>query len=168
MIWIRLCLAIPSKHFRVFFLNSHRGVKIHRSVPVYHGIEWWKGPLTIGEGSSIGFRNHLDCRRGLVIGKNVCLASDVTVWTLHHDYNNTHFSAVGGEVVIGDYVWLCSNCIILPGVKIGEGAVVAAGAVVSRDVAPWTVVGGVPARPIAKRDEKEYDYRPGEYWLPLL
>ena len=63
---------------------------------------------------------------------------------------------------------MCSNCIILPGVTIGEGAVVAAGAVVSRDVESWTVVGGVPAKPIARREVKEYDYRPGDYWLPLL
>lgn len=168
MLWIRLCLAVPSKHFRILFLNCHKDVQIHRSVPIYHGIEWWAGPLSIKEGSSVGFRNHLDCRSGLEIGKNVCLASDVTIWTLHHDYNDVHFSAKGGKVIIGDHAWLCSNCIILPGVTIGEGAVVAAGAVVSRDVEPWTVVGGIPARPIAKRDEKAYDYRPGDYWLPLL
>ena len=168
MIGIRLCLAVPSKHFRRFFLNCHHGVSIHASVPLYHRLEWWKGPLSIGEGSSIGFRNHLDCRSGLEIGKNVCLASDVTIWTLHHDYNDVHFASKGAKVTIGDYAWLYSNCIVLPGVTIGEGAVVAAGAVVSRDVEPWTVVGGVPARPIAKRDKKEYDYRPGDYWLPLL
>lgn len=168
MIWIRVCLAVPSKHFRLFFLNFHRDVHIHKSVPVNHKLEWWKGPLQIGEGSSIGFRNHLDCRSGLEIGKNVCLASDVTIWTLHHDYNDVHFSAKGGKVTIGDYAWLCSNCIILPGVTIGEGAVVAAGAVVCKDVEPWTVVGGVPAKKISERERKEYDYRPGDYWLPML
>ncbi len=168
MIWIRICLAIPSKHFRRFFLNCHRDVCVHKSVPLYHRLEWWKGPLSISEGSSVGFRNHLDCRKGIEIGKNVCLASDVTIWTLHHDYNDVHFSSRGGKVTIGDYAWLCSNCIILPGVTIGEGAVVAAGAVVSRDVESWTVVGGVPAKPIARREVKEYDYRPGDYWLPLL
>lgn len=168
MVWIHISLAVPSKHFRRFFLNCHRNVQIHESVPIYHGLEWWAGPLSLGEGSSVGFRNHLDCRKGLEIGRNVCLASDVTIWTLHHDYNDAHFSVKGGKVTIGDYAWLCSNCIVLPGVTIGEGAVVAAGAVVNRDVAPWTVVGGVPAKPVAQREKKEYDYRPGDYWLPML
>lgn len=168
MVWIRVCLAVPSKHFRRFFLNGHRNVHIHRSVPLYHGLEWWEGPLSIGEGSSIGFRNHLDCRCGLEIGRNVCLASDVTIWTLHHDYNDVHFKVKGGKVTIGDYAWLCSNCIILPGVTLGEGVIVAAGAVVTKDVEPWTVVGGVPAKPVGKREKKEYDYAPGDYWLPML
>lgn len=168
MLWIRLVCCIPSKHLRRALLCLYRDVCIHRSVPLYHGLEYWRGPLVIGEGSSIGFRNHLDCRRGIHIGRNVCLASDVTIWTLHHDYNDPSFRAKGAGVTIGDYAWLCSNCIILPGVTIGEGAVVAAGAVVRSDVEPWTVVGGVPARKIAERQRKDYHYRPGEYWYPLL
>ena len=168
MIVIKFFCAVPSKHIRLLFLNCHKDVNIHRSVPVYHGFEWWKGPLSIGKGSSIGFRNHLDCRMGVEIGRNVCLASDVTIWTLHHDYNDESFRVKGGKVTIGDYAWLCSNCIILPGVIIGEGAVVAAGAVVCGDVAPWSVVGGVPARVIAERERKTYNYCPGDYWLPMI
>jgi acetyltransferase-like isoleucine patch superfamily enzyme len=55
------------------------------------------------------------------------------------------------DVVIGPRSWLGHNVVVLPGVTIGEGAVVAAGAVVSRDVEPWTIVGGVPARVIGHR-----------------
>lgn len=167
-LWIRLWLFFPSKHIRRFFLNSYKGVKLHKSVPVYYGFEWWKGPFKVGKGSSIGFRNHIDCRCGVEIGENVCLASDVTIWTLHHDYNDSGFGVKGGKVRIGNYAWLCSNCIVLPGVTIGEGAIIAAGAVVSKDVDPWTVVGGVPARVIARREIKNYDYSPGDYWLPFL
>ena len=168
MLWIRFICCIPSKHIRRGLLCLYRDVNIHRSVPLYHGLEYWRGPLTIGEGSSIGFRNHLDCRKGLFIGRNVCFASDVTIWTLHHDYNDISFRAKGAPVTIGDYAWLCSNCIVLPGVTIGEGAVIAAGAVVTSDVEPWTVVGGVPARRLSVRERKNYKYVPGNYWLPLL
>lgn len=57
---------------------------------------------------------------------------------------------------------------ILPGVSIGEGAVVAAGAVVTSDVEPWTVVGGVPARKIGNREKKQYNYKPGDFWIPFV
>ena len=141
---------------------------VHRSVPIYSGFEWWQGPLEIGEGSTIGFHNHFDCRKGIYVGKNVCFATGVCIWTLHHDYNDIHFCSKGARVIIGDYAWLCSHCIILPGVTIGEGAIVASGAVVTKDVEPWTVVGGIPAKEIAKREQKDYDYRPGAYWVPFV
>jgi len=57
----------------------------------------------------------------------------------------------GDRVIVGNDVWIGHAAILLPGVNVGDGAVIAAGAVVSRDVAPYTIVGGVPARPIRKR-----------------
>ncbi|WP_426421985.1 DapH/DapD/GlmU-related protein [Bradyrhizobium genosp. A] len=57
----------------------------------------------------------------------------------------------GDRVIVGNDVWIGHAAILLPGVSVGDGAVIAAGAVVSRDVAPYTIVGGVPARPIRKR-----------------
>ncbi|WP_425562996.1 DapH/DapD/GlmU-related protein [Mucilaginibacter gynuensis] len=89
------------------------------------------------------------------------------IWTLHHDYNTTDFAQVGKTVVIEDYAWLCSRSVILPGVTIGKGAVVAAGAVVTRDVQPYTVVGGIPAKPIAKRME-DLTYDLGDAILPII
>ncbi|WP_418409957.1 acyltransferase [Alistipes sp.] len=166
--WIRFICWIPSKTTRRFLLNRYQNVKIAAKVPIYRGGLYWKGPLEIGKGSSIGFKCHLDCRRGIKIGRNVCLASEVMIWTLHHDYNDIHFIAKGAPVIIKDYVWLCARAIVLPGITIGEGAIVAAGAVVCKDVEPWTVVGGVPAKKIGVRDRKEYDYTPGAYWIPLF
>lgn len=69
---------------------------------------------------------------------------------------------------MGDYCWICSRAIVLPGVNIGEGAVVAAGAVVCKDVEPWSVVGGVPAKKIGERERKGYDYVPGAYSIPFF
>ena len=82
------------------------------SVPIYSGFEWWQGPFEVGKGSSIGFHNHIDCRIGVYIGKDVCLASNICIWSLHHDYNDIHFAAKGAPVRIEDYAWLCSHCII--------------------------------------------------------
>lgn len=164
---IKILLKIPSKHIRRWWLNSHKDVCISKTnVAIYGGMTWWKGPLKIDEGTNIGFKCHLDCRRGITIGKNVCIASEVMIWTLHHDYNDEHFKVRGGTVCIGDYSWICSRAIILPGVKIGEGAIIAAGAVVCKDVEPWSVVGGVPAKKIGYRENKKYDYTPGAYWIP--
>lgn len=101
----------------------------------------------------------MDARKGLSIGKNVTIAFDAIIWSLHHDYNSTDFRADGAPVAIEDYAWICSRAIILPGVRIGKGAVVASGAVVTKDVEPYTVVGGVPAKKIAERRE-DLDYKP--------
>lgn len=165
---IRLILELPSKHLRRYFLNLYKDVRIDKTALLYGGMYWWKGPLVIGSGCNIGFKCHLDCRRGIKIGKNVTIASEVMFWSLHHDYNDLHFGIKGGQVTVGDYCWICSRAIILPGVNIGEGAVVAAGAVVCKDVAPWSIVGGVPAKKIGEREQKNYDYVPGAYSIPFF
>ncbi|MFZ4456098.1 MAG: acyltransferase [Bacteroidales bacterium] len=157
----------PSHRFRLFILRM-KGATLDKSIAIQRGCQFWNpAKLDIGSGSVVGFNVNLDSRKGLVIGKNVTIASDVMIWTLHHDYNDPQFSTIGNKVSIGDYAWVCSRAIILPGVSIGEGAVVAAGAVVSRDVAPYTVVGGVPAKKIAERN-KSLNYIPSQYKLHLV
>jgi acetyltransferase-like isoleucine patch superfamily enzyme len=104
---------------------------------------------------------------GLTIGSNVNISNEVMIWTLHHDYNDADFASTGQAVIIEDYVWLCSRSIILPGVTIGKGAVVAAGAVVTKNVEPYTVVGGIPAKQIAKRNEN-LTYDLGDAILPII
>jgi maltose O-acetyltransferase len=89
-------------------------------------------PLTIGEDSDIGEHTH--------------------IWTLEHDPNDPNHGTKSGAVTIGDHVWIASRVTILPGVSVGRGAVVAAGAVVTRDVPSLSIVGGVPARVIGQRD----------------
>ncbi|AEI51016.1 acyltransferase [Runella slithyformis] len=164
----RIISSFPSQRIRISMLNF-MGAKIPRKTAVYGGNEY-RNPkgLSIGEGTALGHRAVLDARMGLEIGNNVCFGTEVMIWSLHHDYNDIGFKGVGGKVTIGNYVWLGSRCIILPGTTIGEGAVVAAGAVVTKDVAPFTVVGGVPAKVIAKRDRKVYNYSPNSYKLHLV
>lgn len=89
----------------------------------------------------------------LVIGNNVSIAGEVRVYTMEHDIDDPHFCEISGPVTIEDYVVIGTRVLILPGVTIKEGAVVASGAVVTKDVEPFTVVGGVPAREIKKRSQ---------------
>lgn len=162
-----LC-RLYSKHLRAFVLRK-MGSKIAKGVSIYRNGYIWDGSnIEIGSGSTIGFKVHLDDRKKIIIGKNVTIASEVMIWSLHHDYNDIYFKAVGAPVIIEDYAWICSRAVILPGVTIGQGAVVASGAVVSKNVEPWTVVGGVPAKKIADRDIKNYLYIPNEYWIPFI
>ena len=116
--------------------------------------------LVIESGCSIGPKVMLDARSGLTIRKNATIAYDAIIWTLHHDMNSEDFHVIGGPVEIGEYAWICSRSIILPGVKIGKGAVVASGAVVTKDVEPYAVVAGLPAKKIGERKQLDYKYVP--------
>jgi len=100
----------------------------------------------------------LDGREGITFGENVNVGSHVSIYTRQHDVDSPHFDEVGAPVVVGTYAWIASHAVILPGVTIGEGAVVAAGSVVPSDVAPYTLVGGNPARVIRDRN-RDLRYR---------
>jgi maltose O-acetyltransferase len=85
------------------------------------------------------------------IAEDVDIATHVHIWTLEHDPGSDTHAVRGGSVIIEDHVWIAARATILPGITIGRGAVVAAGAVVNKDVAPLCIVGGVPARVIGER-----------------
>jgi len=89
----------------------------------------------------------------LRIGNNVSIAGEVRIYTMEHDVDSPTFEEVGAPVVIEDYAVVGTRVTILPGVTVGKGAVVASGAVVTRDVPPYTMVGGVPAKPIRERNK---------------
>ena len=158
---------LPFHSIRIFLLRLLKA-KIGNKVGLYRGFEVRRpSKLQIGNSTIIGHGALLDARMGLTIGNNVNLSNEVMIWTLHHDYNSPDFAQIGKPVIIEDYVWICSRAIILPGVIIGKGAVVAACAVVSRDVEPYTVVGGVPAKPIAKRNTN-LNYDLGDAIIPII
>jgi len=134
------------------------GMKIGAGSLIYLGQEI-RSPrrIEIGSDTSIGHGCKLDGRYGIRIGDHVNFSSEVMVWTLQHDMNDSGFRMSGGAVVIGDYAWISARAIILPGRTIGEGAVVAAGAVVTKDVEPYAIVAGVPAKKIGERT-RDLDY----------
>jgi maltose O-acetyltransferase len=107
--------------------------------------------VVVGRRSVIGNDCFLDGRKKLTIGSDVNIGGHVHIYTMEHDVSAADFRATGAPVVIRDRAYVASRSTVLPGVTIGEGAVVAAGAVVTRDVAPYAIVGGVPARVIGER-----------------
>lgn len=121
--------------------------------------------LVIAGNCHIGRYCQIDARGGISIGRNSVIASHSLLITADHDPQAPGFDGRLAPIVIGDRVWLGSRVIILKGVTVGEGAVVAAGSVVHRDVAPWTIVSGVPAKPIGRRSrEQTYEIDQGPTW----
>ena len=146
---------IHSHLIRNFFYRYIQGIELGKNVVIYSNCEI-RNPtkLKIGNETIIGNNAILDARAGLELGENVNLSSNVSIWTLQHDYRDRDFACTPehfGPVKICDRAWIGPNVIILHDVTVGEGAVVAAGAVVTKNVPPFTLYGGVPARQIGER-----------------
>jgi acetyltransferase-like isoleucine patch superfamily enzyme len=159
----RVLTHLPINDVRVGALRL-LGASIGPHVYVNTGSEFLSPEhLRIAGGLHVGRFCQIDARGGITIGSNVVIASHVLLITADHDIKDPQFSGRLGSIDIGDRVWIGSRATILKGVTIGEGAVVAAGAVVSRDVDPWAVVGGVPARQVDVRPQHQtyrIDYGP--------
>ena len=117
--------------------------------------------IEIGSDTIIGDHAFLDGRDKLVIGSHTDIASQVMIYNSEHDLSKEDFSAIVAPVEIGDYVFIGPRVTIMPGVKIGKGGAVAGGAVVTKDVDPFTIVGGVPAKLIGERKNKNPNYKLG-------
>lgn len=154
---LEICLNSYCNKLRISILRIY-GAQVCANVKIFRGIlVRMPKNLILGEGTSIGPQCLLDARNGLKLGRSVTLAYQSIIWTMHHDYEDINFGVKGGPVVIEDYVWVCSRAIILPGVTIGRGAVIASGAIVSKDVPPYAIVGGVN-KILKYRSQKEFDY----------
>lgn len=152
---------IPFHSVRNFFYLLV-GMKIGKGSTIHMWANFFYPPgIKIGEDTIIGDHVFLDGRVPLKIGNHVDIASQVLIYNSEHDINAEDFHAVEAPVEIGDYVFIGPRAIILPGVKIGKGAVVAAGAVVTSDVPPFSIVGGVPGKVIGERKNKKLHYRLG-------
>lgn len=120
--------------------------------------------ISIGDRTIIGMQCFLGGEAGLTIGSNVNISSYAVLLGGRHDVNDPKFSSILEPMVIDDYVWIATRATVTGGVHIGRGAVVAAGAVVTKDVPPYAIVGGVPAKKIGERDPNacvyQFKYRP--------
>ena len=156
---------IPVHPIRFFFYGLS-GIKIGKGSTIHMWANFFYPPnISIGEDTIIGDHIFLDGRDKLVIGNHVDIASEVMIYNSEHDINSEDFHAEIAPVEIGDYVFIGPRAIILPGVKIGQGAVVAAGAVVTKDVLDFAIVGGVPAKIIGERKVKDLHYKLGRVRL---
>jgi len=162
VIWIlHLVGGIPSHHIRRFFYRL-AGVKIGRGTTLHMRTRFYNTEhIVIGSDTLIGEGVVLDGRDKIVIGDHVDIASEVMIYNSEHDINDEGFKAISEPVTIEDYVFIGPRAIVLPGVTIKKGAVVGAGAVVTKDVEEYQVVGGVPAKLIGERKIKELHYKLG-------
>lgn len=162
---IYYCLArfLPSypfgRRFRGFLCSkifNKCGKKINVEKMAYFGLG---NDIEIGNNSGIGIKSKLYGIGGggrIFIGENVVMAPEVTILTLIHNYEDINMpinqqKTESTDVIIHDDVWIGYRVTILPGVTVGKGAVIGAGAVVTKNVDPYTVVGGIPAKYIKKR-----------------
>jgi maltose O-acetyltransferase len=138
------------------------GVKIGAGSYIHMWARFYNpAKIEVGTDTHIGDNCFLDGRNAIMIGSHVDIASQVLIYNEEHNVHSEKFEATSGPVEIGDYVFIGPRAIILPGVKIGRGAIIAAGAVVTKDVAPMSIVGGIPAKEIGVRKVKNLNYRLG-------
>ncbi len=159
--FLHLVGLVPSHHFRRFFYRL-AGVKIGKGSTIHMGCRFYDPRnIVIGNDSIIGEGAILDGREKLIIGNHVAVATNVMIFNSQHEINDEYFSPSVAPVIIEDYVFIGPGVIIQPGVKIGRGAIIAAGAVVVKDVPPFAIVGGVPAKIIGERRLKNFHYKIG-------
>lgn len=159
------CGHVPSHHLRRFIYRLG-GMSIGKGSTIHAGAKFYNAhKIKIGIDSIIGENAVLDGREKLLIGNHVDIASEVMIYNSQHDLSTEDFSdpdsVISEPVTIGDYVFIGPRAIILPGVTIGRGAAVGAGAVVTKNVSEFSIVGGVPAKVIGERKNKNPDYKLG-------
>lgn len=147
-------MYVPFHKLRFFFIKHIFLNKVGNGCFFCMGLEF-KGrekKISIGNNTFINKKVLLDCRGGeLIIGSNVDIGQETNIWTLEHDPNDNNHNTRGASVIIEDYVWIATRVTILPGVKIGRGAVIACNSVVTKDVPSMEIVAGIPAKSIGKR-----------------
>ncbi|MCI6691142.1 MULTISPECIES: acyltransferase [unclassified Clostridium] len=148
-------LSFGSRKIRYFLVNNFVS-KIGRNVNIESGANF-DSNITIGNNSGIGINAFI--QGPTYIGDHVLMGPDVQIYTRNHKYDRIDIPMYEqGEseikpVTIGNDVWIGSRAIILPGVTIGDGAIIAAGAIVTKDVEPYAIVGGNPAKVIKYRNK---------------
>lgn len=143
---------IPSHLFRLYFYRAFMKLTIGNGSSIHMGAQFHTiGKFRLGKNSTINKRCILDNRGGLLIGDNVSISTESCILTADHDLDSPVFEGRVKPVKIEDYVFIGTRAIILPGVILGKGSAVAAGAVVTKDVEPFVIVAGAPAKSIGKR-----------------
>jgi len=151
-LWNVWVCHVPSRRVRAFWLRCMLGELASGAFCAMHVQVLAPWNVFLGLRSVVNAGCILDGRGGpLRIAQDVDIGTQTHIWTLEHDVNSDAHTVNGAGVTIEDHAWIASRVTILPGVTIGRGAVVAAGAVVTKDVEPLTIAGGVPAKLIGTR-----------------
>lgn len=143
--------------------NQSKFKKIGENVQIEKGTFYLLKNIEIGDHVYIGPEAYIFAQGGVSIGSGTIFGPRVTILTSNHNYDSPDLQSIPYDgknilkkVTIGENVWIGANVLIAPGVTIGEGAVVAMGAVVIKDVPPFALVGGNPAKVIKYRDKERY------------
>jgi len=161
LLFLKYVGFIPIHAVRKFFYILS-GLNMPLDSNIYMGANFFNpSGITIGHDSLIGTNAFLDGRSPLTIGNHSSLASEVMIYNDEHNIHDPNYSNSFGPVTIGDYVFVGPRAIILPNIKIGDGAVIAAGAIVTKNIPPFEVWGGVPAQKISDRKLKNPHYKLG-------
>ena len=145
---------IPFHWLRNYIYRHVLKIEMDNNVVIYKGTIFRDGyKCHIGGGTIIGDDNVIDARGGVSIGRDCNFSSDVRIWTAQHDLQDEDFAYESAPVIIGAKCWISSNVTILPGVAIGDGCVIASGAVVTKNCEKYSVYGGVPAKKIGERNQ---------------
>ncbi len=141
----------PLRNIFLFFC----GIKVPFSSVIHRKCKFFHiGKIVIGQNSVINFGCYLDNRRGITIGNNTAIAHDTKIYTLGHNIDSAFLETKGAPVKIGDNCFIFSNVLIMPGVTIGDGAIILPGSVVTKDVPEFSVFGGNPAKFIKPRNQE--------------
>lgn len=141
--------------FRVHYYNA-KGCQIHKNVSISSNVRI-KGKFEMGEGSSIAQNCSITGETaGVFIGKNVMIAPNVVIVAFNHGYADVSIPMASqsfsqAPINIEDDVWISSNCSIAKGVRIGKGSIIGANSFVNKDVPPYSIMGGVPAKLLSSR-----------------
>lgn len=148
---------IPIYKVRHLYYKLILRVKLGDGSSIHMGAFFFQSNLIMGKNCCINRNCHLDCRGGIVLKDNVSISPECSLITGSHDVHSPNFEYIINGIIINSYVWIGTRAVILPNVEVGEGAVICAGAVVTKNVAPYTIVGGVPAKKIGDRT-RNLDY----------
>ena len=155
--------CIPSHRVRLFLYRDMMKFQLASRCAIFMDCTFdGAGNFSLGKNSVINGKCRLDNKGAITIGDNVSISQEVMILTADHDTDSSDFAGRNRAVVINDYAWVGSRATIMPGVIIGKGAVVAAGALVTKNVEPYSVVAGIPARKIRERNTDlhyQLDYR---------
>lgn len=157
----RFVAYIPIASLRYAFYRVVCGFDVPPTTALCTGAQFTGDMLreiSIGEHSYVGYDSFWVVGASITIGKHVSVGHRVEFYTSDHDPDDPAFARRDAPIAIGDYAWIGSRVMILKGVTVGEGAVVAAGSLVTKDVEPYTIVGGHPAKFIRKRGATEFTY----------
>lgn len=145
---------LPIYAVRHAYLRHVLGYRIGKGAAVHMGCFFTGRDISIHDRAVVNRNCYLDGRGGLSIGADASVSPECYLISLTHDPSDPGFGAIAAPLKIGNRVWLGARVMVLPGLQIGEGAIVGAGSVVTRDIPPFSISAGNPARRIGERASK--------------